>query len=604
MMSQSKQDSLFILCYTRIPQEEDIYAPKLAYSMHLACSEDGIRFQELNHNSGVLFALATENEDQTLNAKSLKNPYLFKLADGAFGVVAVRTEADGQNDPESKGSILFFTSRDLLQYKEIGLLDLKGGVFVDDVTCEYDQEKHSYTVRWSDEEGNWYRNTVSDLFELSGANMPEKGEAVEWKTVETHIEGIVPRNVLPVCREIGQRLVYRLTVPTHVAIEIPDVVTAASSDELRNVKATAVYSDGTKDVKSVDWDMSGVNWSQAGTYRVTGTVHQDHFEFPVAVNRADPCMIKWNGKYYFIATNDADNNHTLYMREADSIPGLVHAEESLILDTNTYEHIKGLLWAPEFHIIEGELYIFHAATAGGFFFEESHVMKLRTGGNPLHAEDWSEPKRIVRKDGSELCEAGKVITLDMTVFQWNGEYYAAWSERQFLPVDIGAWVYLAKLDAQEPWKLASDPVLLTKPDYGWANNHTFVDEGPFALFRDGRLFLTFSSAAVDATYVVGYLLAEEGADLLDKNSWTKCNYPILSSRSVPGEFGTGHNSYITDDHGTIWNAYHARPGVKGPRSSGIRRVHFDIDGYPVLGLTEEKDLNPELAQVAMDVIVK
>lgn len=53
----------------------------------------------------------------------------------------------------------------------------------------------------------------------------------------------------------------------------------------------------------------------------------------------------------------------------------------------------------------------------------------------------------------------------------------------------------------------------------------------------------------------------------------------------------------------IWNAYHARPGIEGPRSSGLRRVAFDIDGAPVLDLTEEKDLNPGLKQVYMEVIV-
>ncbi|MDQ0059142.1 hypothetical protein [Paenibacillus harenae] len=54
-----------------------------------------------------------------------KNPYLFQLVNGDFGVVAVRTEADGQNGEQSKGSILLFTSSDLLQYKEIGVIDLK-----------------------------------------------------------------------------------------------------------------------------------------------------------------------------------------------------------------------------------------------------------------------------------------------------------------------------------------------------------------------------------------------------------------------------------------------------------------------------------------------
>ena len=604
MESQVKQEDSYVLCYTREPQEDIVYAARLAYSMHLAYSKDGIHYQPLNHNSGVLFAKATDNENKTLNAKSLKRPYLFPLADGHYGVVAVRTEPDGQNDEESKGAVLFFTSSDLLQYKEVGLIDLKGDTFVEDVACEYDEENKAYVIHWCDSNGEYYQNYVTDLFNRAGVSAPEKTESFSLDSVSADIEGIVPRNVIQVSPEVVHRLICKLTVPSNISIVVPDNIVAALADDLKEAKVTAVYSDGTTAVKTVDWNTAEMDWSKAGAYRISGTVHQDHYAFPFAVNRADPCFAKWNGKYYFIATNDADREHTLYIREANSIPELTDAEEVLILDSTTYEHIGGLLWAPELHMIGDDLYIFHAATPGEFFQEECHVMKLRKGGSPLSAADWSMPQRVLKKDGTYLCEAGKTISLDMTVIKWNGELFVAWSERQFLPVDLGAWIYIAKVDSEEPWKLTSDPVLLTKPDYGWANNHTFVDEGPFALYRGDKLFLTFASAAVDATYCVGLLTADKGADLLNPDSWTKGNYPLLTSRSVQGEYGPGHNSYVTDDNGDIWNTYHARAGIEAPRSSGLRRVHFDIDGYPVLNLTEDKDLNQELAEVSIDVIVK
>lgn len=596
--------SHYVLCYTRLPQEEMIYSPKLAYSMHLGYSEDGAYFTDLNHNSGILFAKATDNEDGTMNAKSLKNPYLFYMAEGTFGVVAVRTEAYGENDEQSKGKILLFTSKDLLQYKEIGLIDLKTDTYVNDVSCEYEEEKKVYVIRWSDEQGNYYQNLITDITALTGATTPEKAEEFSIDPVRAGIEGMLQRNVIRVTPELAHRLVCRLTVPTNVKIELPETITVSAEEELKAVKATAVYSDGTTAIKTIDWDSTEIDFKKPGRYIIKGTVHQDHYVFPVFTNRADPCVTKWKGKYYFIATNDADWNHTLYMREADTIPGLVNAPEALILDSNTYEGIGGLLWAPEFHEIDGELYIFHAATPGEFFCEESHVMKLRSGGNPMCAADWSRPHRVVKKDGSYLCEAGKTISLDMTCFEIKGEYYVAWSERQFLPVDLGAWIYMAKVDPKEPWKLICDPVLLTKPDYGWANNHVFVDEGPFALIREGKLFVTFSSALVDETYVVGLMTADIDADLLNPESWTKTNYPLLTSRSIPGEYGPGHNAYVIDEDGNVWNTYHARPGVEGPRSSGLRRVHFDIDGYPVLDLPEYRDLNKKLAKVSVEVVVK
>lgn len=552
----------YLLSYTRLPIDNILYDPRLAYSMHLALSEDGKTYQALNHNSGVLFVKATENEDGSVTPWSLSNPVMFAMEEG-YGVLAQRIGSEGDEDPESTGKRLFFTTRDFLEYTEVGF-----------VTEEETKEM------------------------LTGVpKLPVP------KAEDLDIMGAVPSHVLEIRSEVADRLRKKLMTPVNCGVEFPAQVKASNPEELSQYKASSLFTDGTKVERKVNWDLSTVDFSTPGTYPLRGRIHQEHFEFPVAFNRADPCVGKWNGKYYFIATNDADKEHTLYIREADTLPELVDAEEILLLDSITYEGIGGLLWAPEFHEIDGKWYIFHAATPGEFFWEESHVMALREGGNPACREDWSAPKRVVKADGTELCEAGKEITLDMTVFDWEGEYYAIWSQRQFLPKDLGAWLYIAKINPKEPWKLASEPVVLLKPDYGWSNNHTFVVEGPFALPKEDILYITFSGAAVDTSYVVGLLSIPKGKDLLDPKNWKQGNYPILTARSVEGEYGTGHNAYVTDEDGTIWNTYHARPGVEGVRSSGIRRVHFDIDGAPMLDVTEELDLLEEYAYVETQVVV-
>lgn len=60
---------------------------------------------------------------------------------------------------------------------------------------------------------------------------------------------------------------------------------------------------------------------------------------------------------------------------------------------------------------------------------------------------------------------------------------------------------------------------------------------------------------------------------------------------------------MTDKDGVIWNTYHARPGVNNVRSSGIRRVHFNIAGEPVLDMTEELDLVEEYSNVKTLLVV-
>lgn len=593
-----------LLCYTRIPMDEMVYSSKLAYSMHLAISEDNITYNPLNNNLGILYAKATSNSDETLNSKSLKRPYLITLCDGGYAVLAIRTQPGGEDDEESRGCIIVFTSKDLIQYEEVGLFRVSVDEYVHDVLCHYDGDKQCYLIQWMNAFDEWYQTQIDSFNCLEKTYDSVRISSPSAEEVCTDIEGCVSRNSIEITEAVSTRLINRLTNPKNCSVHVPKEITVVSKEEVMGVKAEAIYTDGSKAIKNVDWNLDDIDFRIPGTYSITGKVKNDYFCFPLAVNRADPNIIRWNGFYYFIATNDTDNNHTLYIRESDSISGLEEAEEMLVLDSDTYSDIKNLLWAPEFHIIDSELYIFFAATTGEFFYEEAHLMKLKQGGNPTNKGDWERPRRIVRKDGSELCKAGEVISLDMTYFEWKGNAYVVWSQRQFIPVDQGAWLYIATLNKEEPWKLSSEPVALAKPEYGWENNHTFVSEGPYAIICDKKLFLTYSASATDATYVVGLMEIEEGLDLLEPINWNRINFPILTSHSVKGEYGTGHNSYIMDDENNLWNVYHARIGVNGPRSTGIRRVHFNSEGYPILDLNEEDNLMKELSNVTMNITVK
>ena len=619
-----------LLNYTRLPLEDAVYANRLAYSVHFALQGEDGAWTALNHNSGVLFVKATENADGSLNPKSLKNPWVFGLHDGGYGVFAVRTLAEGDEDTEDLGTAVFWTSKDLVRFEEKGLVKFTDGR-LKDIRCQ--AVDAGYQLQWQLADQSWRECCVASVEELhvNDFTAKVKGEAISEESVLQggdpagceSIQGCVPRNVIDVPEELAEYLRKKLMPAENVGVEMPSEVRigcvkvtedgtwkdelAEALKKLRAVHATALYSDGSEVEKKIHWetgDLAKLNLQVPGEYKISGKVYQPHFEFPICTDRADPCVCRWNGKYYYIATNDADGNHTLFMRCADTLEGIRNAQEHLILDSSTYDDIGGLLWAPEFHVIDGKMYLFHAATPGPFFCEESHVMELREGGDPLKKEDWSRPKRVVLPNGEFICEAGKEITLDMTEFEWDGELYVIWSQRQFLPKDLGAWLYIAKLNREEPWKLASDTVVLSKPEYGWANNHTFVDEGPFALIRGDKLYVTFSSAAVDSTYVVGLLQIEKGKDLLDPSNWRKNNYPLFTSRSYAGEYGTGHNAYVIDEDGITWNTYHARPGVDGPRSTGIRRVHFDVDGEPMLDVIEELDLKKEFEKVETVVIVE
>ncbi|MDQ0720068.1 GH43 family beta-xylosidase [Paenibacillus sp. W4I10] len=62
------------------------------------------------------------------------------------------------------------------------------------------------------------------------------------------------------------------------------------------------------------------------------------------------------------------------------------------------------------------------------------------------------------------------ITLDMTYLEVDGGSYVIWSWRRWSPEDSGSMLFIATIDPARPWQLTSDPVLITRPLYGWENN--------------------------------------------------------------------------------------------------------------------------------------
>ena len=89
---------------------------------------------------------------------------------------------------------------------------------------------------------------------------------------------------------------------------------------------TAQYNDGTTDDIPIVWDYSTVDFYREGTYTITGQAKLT--EYPVLNGRADPNIYLYNGKYYFIATGETQNQSQICIREADTPPGPVQRSGS------------------------------------------------------------------------------------------------------------------------------------------------------------------------------------------------------------------------------------------------------------------------------------
>ncbi len=124
----------------------------------------------------------------------------------------------------------------------------------------------------------------------------------------------------------------------------------------------------------------------------------------------------------------------------------------------------------------------------------------------------------------------------------------------------------------------------------WERHGFWVNEGPAVLHRNGEIYLTFSASDTSAAYCMGMLEAGEGADLLDRASWTKSRYPVLASNEELGLYGPGHNSFTVDDeNGSPVCVFHARTGKNttgnplydGARHAYCLHVQFDENGRPI-----------------------
>ena len=118
---------------------------------------------------------------------------------------------------------------------------------------------------------------------------------------------------------------------------------------------------------------------------------------------------------------------------------------------------------------------------------------------------------------------------------------------------------------------------------------------------------------------MGLLSIDENANLLDASAWKKQAYPVLTSSDVPGEYGPGHNSFTVDEEGNPIFVYHARSeecyqnkcqwassdSLYDPcRQARLKRVHWAIDGTPILKMSYEEELAEENRRVTAKIIIK
>ncbi len=302
---------------------------------------------------------------------------------------------------------------------------------------------------------------------------------------------------------------------------------------------------------------------------------------PLISQRADPHVLRHtDGHYYFTASvPDYDG---VELRRSPTLAGLASAQPRLVWRKPDHGPLADLIWAPEIHHHDGRWYVYFAAAPSreirdGLFQHRMYAISC-AAENPVEAA-WDAPVRI---------ESGiDAFCLDATTFRHRNQLYYVWAQKH---PDIPGNSNLCIARMADPLRLATAPVILSRPEHAWETRGFLVNEGPAVLIRGGRIFISYSASATDARYCMGLLEADADSDLLNPASWKKSPAPVLATDPRRGIFGPGHNSFtVTEDGGADVLVYHARtytdivgdPLWDPNRHTFVKQVTWSADGRPM-----------------------
>ncbi len=592
----------YILAYTT--DEEDY---TLGQSLHLAWSEDDSDYLALNSGSGICFARRLDGDH------TITEPFLFYQQNGDFGVVAV--------SHSRPGSLSIYLSEDLVVFDQEIIVDLGVKSIPQEPQCYYDLDQDAYVLLWSD--GNkQYSQLTSDFKEVS---KPVETNYKIW-TYEPvkKPENAVCGNVLAVDQAEIDYIRNKLMPVENISIgSLPEEVETSIGvvPELPKF-AHAVYSDGSTAELPINWDDTQLNINDSGKYVINGEIGPRIYDNPFVESKADPCITQGtDGYYYFTASypmysqDDAEGYSKITLRRAATLTELANSPEITIWRSNDQDEIFRYIWAPEIHEIDGNWYVFFTGSVSpdDVFAIRPHLLKCAEGADPMEPDSWESVGRI--KPGAGDTLSFQTFSLDMTYFEAGGRHYVSWAEK----TTGDSLLYIAEIDPENPIRLQSPPTVLSMPEFAWEQVRYRVNEGSAVIKHEGKVFLTFSAAGTGPEYCIGLLSADEHADLLDRSSWSKNPYPILTTADVAGEYGPGHNSFTVDEYGNDISVYHARseecflgqceyagqdPLYDPCRHARIKNVHWAADGSPVLKMTPDQIINPEFKKVTIEVNVK
>lgn len=161
----------------------------------------------------------------------------------------------------------------------------------------------------------------------------------------------------------------------------------------------------------------------------------------------------------------------------------------------------------------------------------------------------------------------------------------------YVTVDQGQnAIYAVRLST--PLQPRGEKVLLAEPQYPWekgaGTTRTYpVNEGPTALYHDGKTFIVYSASdTASPAYCLG-LLSFTGKDPLSKDGWVKTVHPIFAADPGHGVYGPGRGTFAQAEDGSDWLVYAAKSTdepTAAHRQTRAQKFSWNKNGTPDFGV--------------------
>jgi GH43 family beta-xylosidase len=291
------------------------------------------------------------------------------------------------------------------------------------------------------------------------------------------------------------------------------------------------------------------------------------FTNPIAPHGADPWVIQRDGAYYYCQSR----RDAIWVARSEDLVGIGKAIPARVWSPPRRTAYSRELWAPELHYLQGKWFIYFAADDGDNFNHRMYVLEGRSQ-NPQEPFEFRGQLRL----------SPDRWAIDGTVLQRNDRLYFIWSGWEGSS-NVAQNLYLAPM--KDPLTISGDRVCISRPEHAWEKNgEPWVNEGPEALWHNGRLFIIYSaSGSWGDDYCLGQL-SFTGDDPLKADAWTKKGAPVFARTATV--FGPGHCSFTHSPDGKEdWIVYHAAKYAGGGwhRDVRIQRFDWNGDGSPHFG---------------------